>query len=88
MTPKPGYSVNEGGKILLYTGDTQNYNKEVVVPNLKGYDKDKAIQLLSSLGIQSKVIGEGIVSEQSISSGQKVNRDSAVITLTLKEVGD
>ncbi|KOA20982.1 stage V sporulation protein D [Clostridium homopropionicum DSM 5847] len=88
MTPKPGYSVNEGGKILLYTGDSQNYNKEVVVPNLKGYDKDKAIQLLSSLGIQAKVIGEGIVSEQSISSGQKVNRDSAVITLTLKEVGD
>lgn len=88
MTPKPGYSVNEGGKIILYTGDSQNYNKEVVVPNLKGYDKDKAIQLLSSLGIQAKVIGEGIVTEQSISSGQKVNRNSAVITLTLKEVGD
>lgn len=88
MTPKPGYSVNEGGKIILYTGDSQNYNKEVVVPNLKGYDKDKAIQLLSSLGIQAKVIGEGIVTEQSISSGQKINRNSAVITLTLKEVGD
>ncbi|QGU95113.1 stage V sporulation protein D [Clostridium bovifaecis] len=88
MTPKPGYAVSEGGKILLYSGDTQNYNKEVVVPSLRGYDKDKAIELLKSLGIETKIIGEGVISEQSIAPGSKVNRGTATIVLTLKELGD
>lgn len=88
MTPKPGYSVNEGGKILLYTGDSKNYNKEVVVPNLKGYNKEKAVELLKSLGIETKIIGQGIVFEQSIGAGQKVNRGTTVVTLTLNEIGD
>jgi stage V sporulation protein D (sporulation-specific penicillin-binding protein) len=88
MTPKPGYAVSEGGKIVLYSGDSQNYNKEVVVPNLKGYDKDKAIELLKSLGIEAKIIGEGVVSEQSIAAGNKVNKGTATIVLTLNEFGD
>lgn len=88
MTPKPGYAVSEGGKILLYSGDTQNYNKEVVVPSLRGYDKDKAVELLKSLGIEAKIIGEGVISEQSIAPGSKVNRGTATIVLTLKELGD
>lgn len=88
ITPKPGYSINEGGKVILYTGDSQNYNKEVVVPNLKGYSEEQAVALLKSLGIDAKVIGDGLVSEQSIGAGKKVNRGSAVITLTLKEIGD
>jgi stage V sporulation protein D (sporulation-specific penicillin-binding protein) len=88
MTPKPGYSINEGGKVILYTGDSQNYNKEVVVPNLKGYSQEQAVALLKKLGIDSKTIGTGLVSEQSISPGQKVNRGTAVITLNLREIGD
>lgn len=88
MTPKPGYTVEEGRKIVLYSGTTSNYNKEVVVPNLKGYSKEKAIQLLNGLGIEVKVIGSGVVSEQSISAGQKVNRGTTTIVLKLQEIGD
>jgi len=88
ITPKPGYSINEGGKVILYTGDSQNYNKEVVVPNLKGYSREQAVTLLNKLGIEAKTIGTGLVSNQSISPGQKVNRGTAVITLNLVEIGD
>lgn len=87
MTPKPGYAINEGGKVVLYTGESQNYNKEVAIPNLKGYNKEKALALLKSLGINAKVIGNGVVSSQSISSGKAVNKGT-VIVLTLKEIGD
>ena len=31
MNPKPGYTMKEGDKIVLYTGTTTNYNKVVVV---------------------------------------------------------
>ncbi|AYF54979.1 stage V sporulation protein D [Clostridium botulinum] len=88
MTPKPGYAINEGGKVILYTGSAENYNKEVAVPNLKGYSKEKAQQLLKSLGIQVKFIGEGAVLEQSIAPGKSVNRGTATIVLTLRDVGD
>lgn len=88
MTPKPGYTVEEGRKIVLYSGTSSNYNKEVVVPNLKGYSKEKAIELLNGLGIEVKVIGSGVVSEQSISAGQKVNKGTTTIVLKLQEIGD
>lgn len=88
MTPKPGYTVEEGRKIVLYTGTSSNYNKEVVVPNLKGYSKEKAVELLNRLGIEVKIIGSGVVSEQSISVGQKVNRGTTTVVLKLQEVGD
>lgn len=88
MTPKPGYTVEEGRKIVLYTGTSSNYNKEVVVPNLKGYSKEKAVELLNRLGIEVKIIGSGVVSEQSISAGQKVNRGTTTVVLRLQEVGD
>lgn len=88
MTPKPGYTVEEGRKIVLYTGTSSNYNKEVVVPNLKGYSKEKAVELLNRLGIEVKIIGSGVVSEQSISAGQKVNRGTTTVVLKLQEVGD
>nr|WP_272507363.1 stage V sporulation protein D [Clostridium aestuarii] len=88
ITPKPGYSVEEGRKIQLYTGTSKNYNKEVAVPNLKGYNKEKAEKLLKNLGIKAKIIGKGVVNEQSIGSGQKINRDTTTIVLKLKEIGD
>lgn len=88
MTPKPGYTVEEGRKIVLYTGTSSNYNKEVVVPNFKGYSKEKAVELLNRLGIEVKIIGSGVVSDQSISAGQKVNRGTTTVVLKLQEVGD
>ena len=41
MTPKPIYS-KEGDKIILYTGNSENYNKDVVIPDLTGYTQEDA----------------------------------------------
>ena len=79
---------DEGRKIILYTGNSANYNKEVVVPNLKGYSKEKAIELLKTLGIEAKTVGEGVVTGQSIEAGKKVDRGTSTIILNLQEMGD
>ena len=79
MNPKPGYSVKEGDKIVLYTGTTSNYNKVVVVPDLTGYNKEKAQSLLNTLGLKSDFSGEGLVSKQSIDSGEEVNKGTTLL---------
>ncbi|MCM8711003.1 stage V sporulation protein D [Clostridium sp. SYSU_GA19001] len=78
MNPKPGYSVKEGKKIVLYTGTGSNYNKEVVVPNLIGYSKEKASQILEELGLKAEFTGEGLVAEQNIEEGQKVGKGTTL----------
>ena len=74
--------------INIPTYPRENYNNEVAVPNLKGKTREEALTLLNSLGIEAKFIGEGIVSEQSIAHGNKVNKGKATIVLTLIEMGD
>jgi len=69
MNPKPGYSMKEGDKIMLYTGTTSNYNKVVIVPDLKGLNKERAQALVNSLNLKADFTGEGLVSTQSISAG-------------------
>jgi stage V sporulation protein D (sporulation-specific penicillin-binding protein) len=78
ISPKPGYSVREGDKIILYTGNTSNYNKVVVVPDLLGYSKEKAAELLNSLGLKADFTGEGLVSEQSINAGEQVDKGTTL----------
>lgn len=79
MSPKPGYSVKESSKIILYTGSTSNYNKVVAVPNLVGLPKEKAAKLLESLGLKADFVGEGLVSEQSIDENKKVDKGTTLL---------
>lgn len=78
ISPKPGITVKEGTKIILYTSQEANYNKEVVVPDLKGYSKEKAMEILKSIGLKAKFTGEGVVMEQSIEPEQKVSKDTVL----------
>jgi len=87
MNPKPGYSVKEGDKIVLYTGASSTYNKVVVAPDLTGYTKEKAVEVLNSLGLQADFTGEGLVSEQSINAGEQVSKGTT-LTLELELVDD
>jgi stage V sporulation protein D (sporulation-specific penicillin-binding protein) len=87
INPKPGYSVKEGSKLVLYTGTTSNYNKVVVVPDLKGFNKENAQNILNTLGLKTEFDGEGLVSEQSISPLEQVSKGTT-ITLKLDEIGD
>lgn len=78
MNPKPGYTVKEHTKIILYTGSSANYNKEVVVPDLKGYSKERAVQLLDSIGLKASFMGEGLIAEQSISEGEIISKGTTI----------
>jgi stage V sporulation protein D (sporulation-specific penicillin-binding protein) len=79
MNPKPGYSVKEGKKIVLYTGTSSNYNKVVTMPNLIGYNKEKATEILNKLGIKAKFTGEGLVTNQSISEGENIEKGTTLL---------
>lgn len=78
MNPKPGYMVKENTTIILYTGTGTNYNKEVVVPDLRGYNKERAIELLESLGLKAEFTGEGLVADQNISNGEIVTKGTVI----------
>lgn len=78
MNPYPGYSVKEGSIIKLYTsGSTDGANK-VVVPDLRGYSKESAYNLLTSLGLTVSFEGQGTVVEQSVSSGEIISKGTEI----------
>ncbi|HCW54381.1 MAG TPA: stage V sporulation protein D [Clostridium sp.] len=82
ITPYPGYSVKEGSKINLYTAGDENYNNNVAMPDVRGYSKEEASTLLNSLGITPIFEGNGMVSDQDISSGEVIQKGTTVkITL-------
>lgn len=88
MNPKPGYTVKEGTKILLYTGNSSNYNnKVVVVPSITGYSIERASELLNSLGLKVQYEGNGLIYEQSIEEGKEVLKGTTVF-VRLEQVGD
>lgn len=89
ISPLPGVTVKEGTKIILYTGDSGNYNSngEVVVPDLTGYSKKDAEKIINSLGLKVKFSGDGIVDDQDIKPKTQVHKDT-VINITLQEIDD
>ncbi|KGK86140.1 stage V sporulation protein D [Clostridium sp. HMP27] len=88
INPKPGYTVKEGSKILLYTGNSSNYNnKVVVVPSITGYSIERASELLNSLGLKVQYEGYGLIYDQSLEEGKEVSKGTTVF-VRLEEVGD
>lgn len=87
IVPAPGMMVKEGTKLLLYSDNNANYNKVVVVPNFLGMTKEKAQSVLSNLGLKGEFSGNGMVTEQSLSEGEEVNKGTT-IKLNLEVIGD
>lgn len=88
IKPYPGYVVKEGSKINLYTDGDGNYNKNVVMPDLIGYSKESAIELLESLGINYTLQGDGVVSNQSIPQGEVIVIGDTVKLILTSDYGD
>lgn len=88
MSPKPGVRIKEGKEIILYTGSSSAQTKEIVVPDLRGYNKDRATQLLESIGLKAKFSGEGLVSEQSIEQGEIVTKNTTLELILDNTAGD
>lgn len=78
MNPKPGYTVKEGDKIILYTGSAENYNKVVAVPDITGLSPEKAVEVFQSVGLKANFEGEGIVSDQSVEPGKQVKKGTTI----------
>ncbi|WP_234119950.1 stage V sporulation protein D [Clostridium hydrogenum] len=89
VSPLPGAVVKEGTKIILYTGDSANYNSngDIVVPDLTGYSKANAESVLSSLGIKAQFSGSGVVDDQDIKPNSHVHKGTT-LNITLEEVED
>ncbi|WP_123053529.1 stage V sporulation protein D [Clostridium sp. JN-1] len=87
MNPKPGYTVKEGSKVILYTGSAENYNKVVAVPDITGLSPQKAVEVFQSVGLKANFEGEGIVCDQSIKPGKQVEKGT-VIDVEADPIGD
>ena len=81
--PYPGYTVKEGTKITIYTGDAVDNNK-VSMPDLTGLSVTSAKDILDDLGIKYSLEGDGFVIDQSIPAGEVITTGSNV-RLTLSD---
>jgi len=78
MMPLPGTVVKEGAKVKLTTGITTNFEKIVIMPDFKGYSKDKVTEITKNLGITTLFKGDGVVSDQDVKAGTQVHKGSTV----------
>lgn len=78
VKPYPGYSVKEGTKVTLYTSGNDNNKEAVIMPDVRGYSKDAASNLLKNLGISATFEGEGKVTDQNVPSGELINKGTNV----------
>ncbi len=81
IKPVPGNSVKKGTEIVITLGSSVD-NKDVVIPNLSGYSKQAAMELINKLGLKAEFSGEGMVINQSISANEYV-KGGTTIKLTL-----
>ena len=88
MQPYPGYTIKEGSTINLYTDENATYNKDVAMPDVRGYSKESAIELLDSLGIKYILQGDGVVINQNIPSGELISEGTTVKLTLSAEYGD
>jgi cell division protein FtsI (penicillin-binding protein 3) len=83
-SPATNHIKNINAKVVSQEKKYANYYQEVVkedhvVPNVKGMEAMDAVALLENLGLKVKVMGIGRVKRQSITSGQKINKNQTII---------
>lgn len=85
--PYPGYTVKEGTKITIYTGDAVD-NDKVSMPDLTGFSVTSAEDVLDNLGIKYILEGDGFVIDQSIPAGEVITTGSNVRLTLSDDYGD
>lgn len=74
ISPKPGVSVREGTKVMLYLGMDKNTNKRIAVPDFTEMTKKEIDELSDSLGLKISFMGDGIAVSQDIKPGTEVDK--------------
>ncbi|WP_411167956.1 stage V sporulation protein D [Clostridium sp. MB05] len=88
VKPYPGYTVKENSKINIDIGDSESYNKNVVMPDLRGYSLESATKILDDLGIKYTSEGMGSIFKQSIPKGEMITKGTNVKLILNEEYGD
>jgi stage V sporulation protein D (sporulation-specific penicillin-binding protein) len=88
VKPYPGYTVKENSKINIDIGDSESYNKNVVMPDLRGYSLESATKILDDLGIKYTSEGIGSIFKQSIPKGEMITKGTNVKLILNEEYGD
>lgn len=88
VKPYPGYTIKENSKINIDTGELESYNKNVIMPDLRGYSLSSATKLLDDLGIIYTYEGKGEVAKQSIPKGEMIRKGTDVKLILSEEYGD
>lgn len=78
MSPKPGISVKEGTKVMLYLGMEKNTNQKVAVPDFTEMTKKEINELAYSLGLKISFMGDGIAVSQDVSPRTEVDKGSQI----------
>ncbi len=87
ITPKPGYSIKEGTKVMIYKGNSEQIDTQILMPDLYGYSKQGAIEILESIGLKYKITGEGLMVSQSIEVGKIIQKgDTVELTFSIKDI--
>ena len=92
--PKPGATVKEGTKVLLYLepgeeeNDSQTQEQDngdmddtVIVPDVLGKSLIETNKILTSMGLKLKVEGSGIATSQSPEAGAEISHGSEVLVI-------
>ena len=88
VKPYPGYTVKENSKINIDTEEIESYNKNVIMPDLRGYSLESATKILDDLGITFTYEGEGSITKQSIPKGEIITKGTNVKLILNEEYGD
>lgn len=80
VSPKPGSLINLASKINIETSDSLYLDNSVIMPNLIGYTKIEAKNILESLGLKYHFKGnkDGVVKEQNVLPGQCIKTNSYI----------
>ena len=88
VKPYPGYTVKENSKINIDTEEIESYNKNVIMPDLRGYSLESATKILDDLGITFTYEGEGSITKQIIPKGEIITKGTNVKLILNEEYGD
>lgn len=75
--PKPGASIPEKSVVILYTYKPQEYVK-VKVPDLHNKTVYEATKALNDIGLNIKIIGDGIAIKQDVTPGTEIHKGSVI----------
>lgn len=78
VSPKPGITVKENTKIVLYMGVDKNPNTKVAVPDFYGKTKKQIDELAKSIGIKIIFEGDGIGASQDLEASTEVDKNTTV----------